>query len=396
MTTNARSQHIAVFFGGVSPEHDISIITGQMVVAGLRGLGHDVVPVYIARSGRWLVGDEFGELKTFTAGVVDDTRAPRWDLDLERSVGRLVFRRRGWRRATLEADVAFPATHGVNGEDGALMGVFEMLRVPYVGCDVASSAVAMDKALTKTVCQAAGFPTTTFRSFSAADWRRSRSDVLARLRGDLTAPLFVKPAHLGSSIGIAKVREASGDELAERIEVALCYDDKVVVEEAVADVMDVTCCVIGNDTPTPSLLQESVFSADLFDFDAKYLAGGGAQLGKAGSGVVIPARLPDDVTARVRDTAVKVYQALGCAGIARVDFLYDRASSQAYVNEVNPLPGTLYHHLWKASGLDLPELLTKLIGFAVERHTARAALTRTFTSSVLTKLGIMKGGRKLG
>ncbi|HVY68227.1 MAG TPA: hypothetical protein VHA30_05020, partial [Patescibacteria group bacterium] len=179
-------------------------------------------------------------------------------------------------------------------------------------------------------------------------------------------------------------------ELELRIEVALHYDDKVLVEEGVTEVMDVTCCVIGNETLTASQLQESVFANDLFDFEEKYLKDGGAQTGQAQNSLVIPARLSAAATAAIQESAKAVYRALGCSGIARVDFLYDKQAEKFYANEVNPLPGTLYHHLWKASGLELGPLLEKLIGFAEEKQQQKRGLTLTFESNLLTQLNSQK------
>ena len=201
-------------------------------------------------------------------------------------------------------------------------------------------------------------------------------------------PIFIKPVHLGSSIGIAKVNKES--ELEDKINVALYYDEEVLAEEAVENLMDVTCCVIGNEDLTASELQESIFSKGLFDFDQKYLDNGGAQLGKAQSSIVIPARIDNKLTLQIKNTAKDVYRALGCSGIARIDFLLDTKTKKYFANEVNPLPGTLYHHLWEKSGVPLDTLLKKLIGFALDKAENKKKISSTFSSSVLTNLGSKK------
>jgi D-alanine-D-alanine ligase len=207
--------------------------------------------------------------------------------------------------------------------------------------------------------------------------------------------VFVKPVHLGSSIGIGKVKAGDIKDLENKIEVALHYDDKVLVEEGVENLMDVTCCVIGNNELRASLLQESVFKDDLFDFEDKYISDGGSQTGKAVNNLIIPARLDEATTSAIQNTAIKVYKALGCSGIARVDFLYNKQTKEFFANEVNPLPGTLYHHLWKASGLELDELLKELIKLAEEKSEQKKEINFTFESSVLTNLGKGKlGGAK--
>jgi D-alanine-D-alanine ligase len=255
--------------------------------------------------------------------------------------------------------------------------------------------MAMDKALTKIVMKDAGVPTTKFIYFYKQDWEASKSAVSQSVN-QLKFPVFVKPVHLGSSIGIGKVKPGDVKDLENKIEVALHYDEKVLVEEGVENLMDVTCCVIGNNELRASLLQESVFKDDLFDFEDKYISDGGSQTGKAVNNLIIPARLDEATTSAIQNTAIKVYKALGCSGIARVDFLYNKQTKEFFANEVNPLPGTLYHHLWKASGLELDELLKELIKLAEEKSEQKKEINFTFESSVLTNLGKGKlGGGKL-
>ncbi len=392
-------QTIGVFFGSRSTEHDISVITAQLIISGLKGLGYPVVPIYISKKGEWFIGEELGVLKNFTdpeSKVLENNRFKQYYLDLEKSFGKLVLKGKGVLAKELVIDIAFPALHGSFGEDGTIQGLFEMLNVPFVGCGVDASAIAMDKALTKMICQQEGIPTTKFIHFYKRDWELDKAKITEQIKSELKWPVFVKPVHMGSSIGIAKVKEKEGKDLEHKIEVALHYDDKVLVEEAVTPMMDVTCCLIGNEEPVASELQESVFSSDLFDFEEKYLKDGGAQLGSAESGLVIPARLDEKTTNGIKDTAKRVYRALGCTGIARVDFLYNTETHQFFANEVNPLPGTVYHHLWKASGLELDKLLKELLHFAEERHAHKQKISYVFESSVLKQLhGKKLGGKKL-
>jgi len=394
------SKIVGVFFGSGSPEHDVSIITAQMIISGLKGLGYLVVPIYITKQGKWMLGEELGSLKLFAdpsfakASEGKPNKFLQYYLDMEESVGKIVFKSKGLLGKSITINLAFPALHGSFGEDGTIQGMFEMLGVPYVGCGVPASAIAMDKALTKIVMQSAGVPTTKFVSFTKTDWERSRELEIQRIR-ELVFPVFVKPVHLGSSIGIGKAKDKDIKDLEFKIEVALHYDNKVLVEEGVENLMDVTCCVIGNETLRASLLQESVFNAELFDFEEKYLKGGGAQTGKAQNAIVIPARLDEQTTKEIQETAKRVYMALGCSGIARVDFLFDKQSKKFFANEVNPLPGTLYHHLWKASGLELPDLLKELIRLAEESYKQKKQITITFESTILKNLNSNKFSKKL-
>ncbi len=378
---------IGVFFGSRSPEHDVSIITAQLIISGLKGLKYNVVPVYITKQGKWMIGEDLGNIKLFTDGdkkVEEQKNFSQYFFDMEESVGKMVFKKKGLMGKSVEIDLAFPAFHGSFGEDGTILGMFEMFGIPYVGCNVPSSAVAMDKALTKQVMLASGIPTTKFVVFNKTDWINQESSIKNQVSNKLQYPIFIKPVHLGSSIGIGKAGDEK--ELQEKVEVAFFYDNKVLVEEAVNEVMDVTCCVIGNETLTASLLQESLYNKDMFDFEEKYLKDGGAQTGNAQKSLVIPAGLDEQTTLAIQNCAKQVYKAIGCSGIARVDFLFDKQSKQFFANEVNPLPGTLYHHLWKASGLEFPDLLTKLISFAEDKAKEKKDVNYTFESSLLTTL----------
>lgn len=372
---------IGVFFGGKSPEHDVSIITGQLILAGLTKLRHKAVPVYLDKQGSFHLGDELGSIAFFKMPHADLAASGAWHLDLALSHGKMVFVKKGWRRKTIAIDMAFPAFHGQNGEDGTAQGLFELFNIPYVGCGVAASAITMDKALTKIFYEHAGFPTTKFIYFYKKDWEKNKGDFLNKIQTGLAWPVFVKPARLGSSIGIAKADNEK--DLAFALDVAFHYDDKALVEEGVLPLMDITCAVLGNKNPETSLLQESVFNDDFFSYDDKYLADGGAQLGRAEKSIVIPARLDEATTAVIQNLAKQVFVKLECSGIARVDFLYNTASKKIFVNEVNTLPGTLYHHLWEKSGVPLPLLLTRLIALAEERHREKNNFTSTFASTIL-------------
>lgn len=383
---NQKKFNIGVFFGSKSPEHDISIITGQLIMSGLKGLGYPVIPVYLSKKGEWLLGEELGILKTFTdpQKKISAKELGRYYLDLENSVGKLVFKKKGLGGRAVQIDLAFPAFHGRFGEDGTIQGLFEIFGLPYVGCDVTSSALTMDKILTKQFYQGQGIATTNFMFYDRPAWLTRKSEILNKVQKKLQWPVFVKPARLGSSIGVAKAKTMKDLEFA--IEVALQYDERFLVEESIEDLMDVTVAVLGNENPRASLLQESVFTDELFSYEEKYLKEGGAQLGKAVSNIVIPARLDAVTTQEIQNAGIKIFQLFGCSGIARVDFLYDKKTRKIYANEVNTLPGTLYHHLWEKSGVNLGELLQELLRLAWERHLAKKKSISTFNSELLRRL----------
>jgi D-alanine-D-alanine ligase len=373
---------IGVFFGSRSPEHDVSILTGQLIISGLKKCGYNVIPIYIDKKGKWYSDSRLASMKFFTQNQTDlGNQLESFNIDFNKSSGKIV-KQAGFLKVNAVLDIAFPAFHGQNGEDGTFQGLCEMLNVPYVGCDVTSSAITMDKVLTKMIYKANNIPTVDFIYFNLNEWRIDKKNVIEKIKS-LNWPVIIKPARLGSSIGISKAKNQK--ELEFGIEVALHYDEKVIVEKAIENLMDVTCCVIGNDDPIPSLLQESVFESGFFSYEEKYLKGGGAQTGNATQSIIIPARLDKKTTKKIQDAAISAYKVIGCSGIARVDFLYDKKSKKWFANEINTLPGTLYHHLWKKSGVPFEELLKKLIGYAEERYQKKKQITYTFNSNILTQ-----------
>lgn len=377
--------NIAVFFGSRNPEHDVSIITGQLIISALKDLGHDVIPVYISKTGVWCVGEELGNLDFFKNESYRNELKNFEGYSLQmQSIGKLHLKKQSmFGSKEYIADMAFPAIHGQNGEDGTIQGLFEMLNVPYVGCDVAASANAMDKVTTKMIYQRFNIPTTKFVFFNTNEWLNKKDELMAEMSKTLSFPVFVKPSRLGSSIGIAKVKNAIDLEFA--IEVALHYDDKVLVEEGVDDLKDLTVCLIGNDEPEISLIQESAYSKDFFSYEDKYINDGGAQIGNAEKKLIIPANLDEKTSEEIKAIAKEVYRLFGCSGISRVDFLYDNTFKKYYANEINTLPGTIYHHLWKASGVELKDLVSKLIEFGKQKHDKKQKLTYTFESEILKK-----------
>jgi D-alanine-D-alanine ligase len=378
--------NIGVFFGSRSPEHDVSIITGEFIISGLKKLGYEVTPVYLDKTGRWFLNQGLDKLSFFKDKTNLDALKP-YVLDLEKSIGKMVFKQKGFFGKEIAIDLAFPAFHGQNGEDGTMQGVFELCNIPYVGCDVTSSAIAMDKVLTKFLFKQHNIPTPEFTVCYRDEYEANKGELVKKIER-LTYPLFIKPARLGSSIGVTKVKNR--EELNNAIEVALHYENKVLIEKGIEDMADVTCALLGNKNPQASLLQESLFNADLFSYEDKYLSEGGAQLGNAESKIIIPARLDEGVTKAIQDMAAHIFNLFELSGTSRVDFLYDKKADRIYAIEINTLPGTLYHHLWKKSGVEFPDLLQKLIELAQEKYAAKKNLTSSFDSKILEQANSMK------
>ena len=386
---------IAVIFGGKSAEHDVSIVTalGNVIKPLELSKKYRVEAVYIAKNGAWFWDDKLKDIKLFTSGEIDKFVARTNPASVQFDGGMTLVKASGLagRKRQLKIDIVFPSMHGTYGEDGTLMGVLDMAGVPYVGCGLEASVLAMDKVVTKQMAVANNLPCNKFVYFMSKELERNPSAALKQVKSELKYPMFVKPAHLGSSIAITRV--ANDIELRNAMEVAARFDDKIIVEEAVANLIEVTLPVIGNDELTPAYLEQPMVSAEsFFDFETKYMSQGGKKTGGAKSGGAkrgaqgyskIPAELPKDLYAKAEAIGLGVYRALGCSGIARVDMLIDSKTKQIYVNEVNPLPGSLYAHNWRQKGVSNVELATRLVELAEERWHERQNLSTVFSTNFL-------------
>jgi D-alanine-D-alanine ligase len=381
---------IAVIFGGQSTEHDVSIITAlSSVIKPLELTGeYTVEPIYIAKDGSWYWDEKLKEISLFSSGEIDNfiRQAPKLHLLFDDGLTVVKSSKFAGRKQYKKIDVVFPAMHGTHGEDGELMGILEMAGVPYVGCGVTASAIAMDKVLAKQVTQSYGIATTPWIWFESDDLSADPSSVLKKI-SHLQYPLFVKPARLGSSIGISKV--SSKNQLMNALEVAAHYDDKIIVEEAVQNLIEVTLPIIGNKKLTPALLEQPLVTVeDFFDFDTKYLQGGkkGGKKGgaKGAQGYSnLPADLPKDLYKKAEKLGMDAYKATGCEGIARIDMLINSKTKEVFFNEINPLPGGLYAHNWRAAGLSKVMLVQKLIELAQERFKRKRDNVTTFNTNYL-------------
>lgn len=379
---------IAVIFGGRSTEHDVSVVTALASIIKPLELSkqYRVEAVYIAKDGSWFWDDRLKDIKIYQSGEIEDfmRKAPKVQLQFDNGLILVKSSQFAGRKMYKKIDVVFPAMHGTHGEDGELMGLLEMANVPYVGCTMPAAAVAMDKVLAKQVVESGGvIKSTPWMWFYSYDLSKNTKQVLDKIKS-LKYPIFVKPAHLGSSIGISRVEKES--ELMNALEVAAHYDDKVIVEQAVDNLIEVTLPIIGNDDLRPAYLEQPLTKPEeFFNFDTKYMQGGKKGKGKAGAQGYskIPADLPKDLYKKAEDVGLGVYLALGCSGIARVDMLIDSKTQKVYFNEVNPLPGGLYAHNWAKAGISNVDLVQKLIDYAEERWQARQKLTTSFSTNYL-------------
>jgi D-alanine-D-alanine ligase len=382
---------IAVIFGGRSAEHDVSIITALSSIIKPLELSkkYRVEAVYITKDGAWYWDDKLKNIDLYKSGKIKDFIRKNQAASLKFDGGLTLIKggRQKLHKSSQKIDVVFPAMHGTYGEDGALMGLLDMATVAYVGCDLASSTIAMDKILSKEVAIANQIPITKFVKTTKADIDQDVQSVIRRVTTSLSYPVFIKPTHLGSSIGISRVDNDSA--LGDGLEVAAHYDDAVLIEEEVPNLIEVTLPVIGNDVLTPALLEQPLTRPeDFFDFDTKYLRGGKKAKGSGGTKgsqgySKIPADLPKDLYKKALDLGLRTYTAVGCQGIARVDMLIDTKSKEVYFNEINPLPGSLYAHNWRAAGISSVELVERLVSLAKDRFNRQQKLATTFDTNFL-------------
>lgn len=372
---------IGVVFGGRSVEHDVSIITAHnpIIDSLLASNKYEVVPIYISKSGYWYSTGEMNDINYFRTNL-EEKLSKLKPLTLDVNADLTLIESGTFGNKKTKIDIVFPAMHGTNGEDGSLMGLLRMANVPFVGCDLSASAVAMDKVLTKQVAENAGIKVVPYIWFTKHDFETDRNKVLEKIK-HLKYPLFIKPVHLGSSIGISKVKSES--ELQNALEVALHYDEKVLVEEGVQNLIEVTLPIIGNDDPVPASIERPLNKTEFFDFSDKYLSQGKKVGGVNQNYSEIPAKIDDELSKKVIDSGLATYKVLGCTGIARVDFLIDSETRDVFVNEVNTLPGSLYQHNWKQSGVSNIELVESLVDLALERFEALSKETFVFNSNIL-------------
>jgi D-alanine-D-alanine ligase len=381
---------VGVLYGGRSGEHEVSLASAAAVIGALDRARYEPVPIRIEKDGRWSLAERPPTM--VSAGEVieqsrlDSARPSRAGrevhlvahpsestmLSIDRSRDQSVDG--GQTVVTgLNLDVIFPVLHGPYGEDGTIQGLLELANVPYVGAGVLASAVGMDKGMMKVVFAAHGLPVCAYTVVRRSDWLADREATLATIEAELGYPSFVKPANLGSSVGISKAKDRAG--LIEAMDLAGSFDRRIIVEAAVPDAREIECAVLGNESPEASIPGEVIPSREFYDYEAKYL--------DEGSKTVIPADLPAGIAERVRQLSIDAFKSIDCAGMARVDFLLSRRDGAIFVNEVNTIPGfttiSMYSKMWQASGVSYPELLDRLLSLAMERHAAKQQLRTSVT-----------------
>lgn len=367
MAVSGNKLKVGVIFGGRSGEHEVSLVSANSIMKALNPDKYEVIPVGITRQGSWMVGvkpDAMLEYSKTRAGgclTFAGANSGKASLNCDPSNKGLMLLDQQKSGEQVKIDVLFPIIHGTYGEDGTLQGMLELADLPYVGCGVLASAVGMDKTFSKKLFHEAGIAIAPYREFLRSAWRKDRERVIEAIESSLGYPCFIKPVNSGSSVGISKVKNR--DSLVEAMDLAARYDRKILVEAHI-DGREIEVSVLGNDEPIASLPGEIVPCNEFYDYTAKYV--------DDRSELKIPADLPGEMIATIRETAIKAYRALDCAGMARVDFFLERKTGRLVINEINTIPGftsiSMYPKLWEATGISYPELVDKLVELAIERY----------------------------
>lgn len=333
---------VAVIYGGRSSEHQVSLWSAYSVIKAINQEKYEIIPIGITKDGKWVTG----ELNLLFGNNAMLMGTEPFQLSVDSSCNK-----------PLEIDVIFPVMHGTTAEDGIIQGLFELAKIPYVGCGVASSVLAFDKALTKSIISTIGLPQAKYIVVHQDNY----PDMITKVNREIGYPCFVKPARQGSSVGISKV--TSRENLEEAFRIGFQYDSKIIVEEFIQG-REIEVSILGNKNPQASLPGEIIPGAEFYDYDAKYI--------DSSSTLEIPAQLTSDQIAEAQNLALRLYRALDCRGLARVDFFLVKDTGKFYINEINTMPGftaiSMYPKLWEASGLSYPELIEKLISLALENR----------------------------
>jgi len=360
---------VALLFGGKSGEHEVSLRSAASILKALDREKYEVIPIGITKEGQWRSDPKF--LEAAFPDILSNGRTVLLPPDpLDNSLIQVLSDAKAIGNQ-IRIDVVFPALHGTYGEDGTIQGLLDMANLPYVGAGVLGSSVGMDKDVMKRLLQHAGLPIVDFRVVLDHHWSAKKQSVRSAIENQIGYPCFVKPANLGSSVGISKVKNATA--LDSAMDLAAQYDRKIIIEKGL-DVREIECSILGNDDPLASLPGEIVPSHEFYDYEAKYL--------DESSRLLIPAPLEESQTRAVQELAIRTFLVTECSGLARVDFFVEKKTNLIYVNEINTLPGftsiSMYPKLWQATGLGYSELIDRLIQLAIERHQRRQAKKTTY------------------
>lgn len=384
--------NVAFFFGCMSVEHEVSIISAVQAMLAVDTEKYNVIPVYVTKNGEMFTGESLLKIESYrdlpallkSARAVNFVR--RGDKVLMVKEAKGVFAK----KSETVIDVAFPVVHGTNCEDGTIQGYLEFLGLPYVGCNVLASAVGMDKAVFKDVLKRHGLPTLDCVTFYSREYAKNAENIKAEIISKIGLPAIVKPINLGSSVGISKAKNE--DELIAAIELATSFADRILVEKAIENLREINCSVLGNATDCrASVCEEPFMNDEILSYEDKYLSSGKSK-GMASLGRKIPADLDEARSNEIRSLACKIFKAIDGNGVVRIDFMIDKDTDTVYANEINTIPGSLAFYLWDATGLSYKDLLDEMISLAFKRAREKENITFTIDTNILA--GVSLGGSK--
>ncbi len=390
--------NIAVFYGCRSVEHEVSIISAVQAMRAINRQKYDVTPVYVAKNGEMYSGEDLFEIDNYRnlPELLKKCKKVYFARENDRVLMKSVDKKLFSKQKDVEISVAFPIVHGTNCEDGTIQGFFEYLNLAYVGCDITSSAIGMDKAVFKDVLKNAGLPVLDCVCIRAKEYLMNKTDVAKNIEEKIGFPLIVKPVNLGSSVGITKVN--SKEQLDDAVMLAFSFTDRILVEKAITSLREINCSVLGDaDECSASVCEEPFMNDEILSYEDKYMGNsknGGQSKGMASLGRKIPADLSQEKTEEIRDLACKVFKAIGANGVVRIDFMIDTETDTVYANEINTIPGSLAFYLWEATDLKYTDLLDRLIDLAFKRQRNRDNITYTIDTNILSGVSFGSKGSK--
>jgi len=381
---------VGVIFGGKTVEHEVSIISAVQAMENIDEEKYEIIPIYISKDRTWYTGKMLREIDIFSD--FDNLKKYSKKVVLYNKNGRFLLQTTGFfKRVVNELDIAFPIVHGNNAEDGTLQGFLETIGIPYVGSRVIGAALGQDKVIMKQVMSAEGLPIVPYVWFYDSEYLIDKEKNIKEIK-ELGYPVIVKPATLGSSVGITFVKDA--DKLEEAINEAIKYDTKIVVEKAVDNLLEVNCSVLGNyEYQETSVIEEVISSEEFLTYQDKYLGNtkGGKSKGMASANRVIPARIDEKLEKEIKELAKKTFRILNLNGVCRIDFLVDKKKKKVYVNEPNTIPGSLSYYLWEPAGKKYPNLLDDMISLAIKDYKNRTKKINSFETNILSNYNGIKG-----
>ena len=388
--------NVAVFFGGRSVEHEISVISALQAINAFDKDKYNIIPVYISKQGRWYTGDNLLDIRNYRdmKKVVDDAeevfmRPEYGDYNLYKANTGLFSKRNP---VVAEIHAVVPVLHGTNGEDGIFEGVLESIGIPFAGCNTLSSANGMDKITMKMILRESGIPVVDYVWFTDHEWISDKDRIVKMVESKLNYPVIVKPANLGSSVGIGKA--SNREELIEKIDNAEKFSQRIIVEHMIEQLKEINCSVLGDaDDHQSSVCEEPIKTGDFLSYEDKYMGGTKTSVGMQASDKRIPADLPESMSEEIRRLAGETFRVLSCHGVSRIDVMVDEKDNKIYVNEINTIPGSLSFYLWEATGISFTQLMDKLVQLALKRKREIDRKTFTYDQNIFSLGGGIKGAK---